>query len=455
MRPQSPRLDNFMRLYYLLATYLIKMALVATVAILATLGAAAPAPQPSWSSWPAPTAAQSIKIPLYDLTHGASFNITVGTPPQTIILLSDWTWQNTWVDTSRCGSIDDPTQCIPAGQNFFNDKQSSTYVNLTSESEQSFDGTDYTPGIPFRMSFGTDTVCMQGLPGAQLCQQNSELAFSDFAAELPFPQDIGGIFGFAPVLEGYNKTYQPTPYQFMQENLLNPVIGWHMCGDINSYESCSGADALHVMGGTEEEVFDVSQLLFHPIVINDCVNSGVHLSLSPSRNNYWSASWTGMWIEGTEFSLQNPNTSSTDPCNSIDPIAIVDQDAFGHGLVVPPAAFEHLTQISQATEINKTSPTPVNAGSEGLWSVPCAIVDSLPAINYELSGIQNITVMPEQYIDTEFIPGTCLLNARVWDRDIDGAQTFFGLTMLGRTYVIFDYANNLLGLAPLKKELWS
>jgi hypothetical protein len=432
---------------------------VAIIALLVPLTSAAPAAQGGswgpWTSWNAPARPEPFKIPLYDLSHGHSFNITVGTPPQTIILLSDWTWQNTWVDTPNCGGVDDPAQCIPAGQNYFNDKLSSTYVNLTAEAQQSYDGTDYTPGIPFRMSFGTDVVCMQGLPGQEICQQNSQIATSDFAAELPFVEDIGGIFGFAPVLPGYNKTYENTPYQFMQQNLLDPVIGWHSCENLHDKSTCSGADALHIMGGTDTDVYDPNTLVFHEIDVNDCVNSGVHLSLKPSRNNYWSATWTGMWIGDIEFSLANPNTSSTDPCNAISPIAIMDQDAFGHGLVVSVEAFNYLVNLTQATKVNDTSPIPVNGGAQGLWSVPCENTGSFPTVNYELSGKQNITVTPDLYIDTVFVPGTCFLNARVWDREVDGAQSFFGMTMLGRVYVVFDYVNNLLGLAPLSPTLWS
>ena len=38
--------------------------------------------------------------------------------------------------------------------------------------------------------------------------------------------------------------------------------------------------------------------------------------------------------------------------------------------------------------------------------------------------------------------------------DTDGAQTFFGLTLISRFYTVFDFANNLWGLAPLYPELY-
>ena len=382
--------------------------------------------------------------------HGAAFDITVGTPPQTIKMLSDWTWHQTWVDTPHCEGHASVADCIPETQNFFNDGASSTYRNTT-EVPQSYDGTDYTPGIPFAMTFATDVLCVTGLGGKKICDKKSEFQASNFAHKLPFVADIGGIFGYAPVLPGFNKTYFPTAYQFMRKNLIDPVIGWHMCGDLKSSATCSGQDFLTIMGTTARALYDNSRLVFHDIIVSPCVNSGQHLSLNPSRENYWSASWTGLWINKKPFPLTD--AASTDSCGSIDPIAVFDQDAFGHGVPVPPPAFKFLVKATHATQVSNDSSS-INGGSQGLFSVPCQNLSGLPTITYEFSHKQNITVVPAQYIDTKTDPGQCLLNARVWDRPVDGAQTFVGLTVLSRTYVQFDMKRNLVGLAPLKKYLY-
>lgn len=391
-----------------------------------------------------------ISIPMSESLHGAAFSVTVGTPPQIITMLSDWTWHTTWVDTPHCEGHASTADCIPTGQNFFNDGASSTYRNTT-DAPQSYNGTDYTPGIPFSMIFGTDVVCLSGLDGKKICDQKSVFEASSFAHELPFVADIGGIFGFAPVLPGFNETYFPTPYQFMLKNLLEPVIGWHMCGGLKSSQTCDGQDFLTIMGGTARKLYEASRKVFHHIVVSPCVNSGQHLSLTPSRENYWSASWTGLWINTKPFPLQDPSASG--PCDAIDPIAVFDQDAFGHGAPMPPVAFSHLVKATHARQISNDSSS-INGGSQGLFSVPCHNISGLPHITYELSHQQNITVAPAQYIDTKTSPGKCLLNARVWDRPVDGAQTFFGLTVLSRTYVEFDMKRNLVGLAPLKRFLY-
>lgn len=59
------------------------------------------------------------------------------------------------------------------------------------------------------------------------------------------------------------------------------------------------------------------------------------------------------------------------------------------------------------------------------------------------------------YIDRKAMPGTCLLNVRTWDRGVDGAQTFFGQVVLGRTYLKFEFDTLRTGIAPLRKGLYA
>ncbi|KAH8812403.1 aspartic peptidase domain-containing protein [Xylogone sp. PMI_703] len=403
---------------------------------------------------------KQILLPMRESTHGASFNITVGTPPQTVTLLSDWTWQTTWVDTAHCRGVHDVSLCIPPGQNFFDDAASSTFQATPELNGQTWLGTDYTPGIPFVTWFGKDTLCFESDAGGdQICMPETEISLSNFTDPLPVVFDIGGVFGFAPVLEGYNASFYPATYQFMKANLLNPVVGWHMCGLLKDAKTCYGEDYLTIMGGTDEAMYNASDIIYHDLDINPCVNSGTHLSLSPSRENYWSTTWTGFFIGDNKYSLRaedSPNYNSTNAspsCDPIDPIAIWDQDKFGHGAPMPLAAFDYLVGVTGAHKINDTA-APFNAGTQGLWAVPKNNTSNLPNINYELSKKQNITITPEQYIDCTYMPGTCLLNARTWDRPIDGAQTFFGLTVISHTYLVFDYDSNKVGVAPVKSSFY-
>lgn len=175
--------------------------------------------------------------------HGPTFNLTYGTPPQTITMLSDWTWQSTWFYTPFCRGSYSPATCVLPGQNSFAYESSSSYTP-TNESLQTFHGTDYTPGLPFTVSFGKDVMCLPNSNGEPLCNRGIEGQISDLAFEFPTVQDIGGIFGLAPVFDGFNATYLPAPWQFMKDGLLHPVVGWHMCAYLKDGRSCAGMDYL-------------------------------------------------------------------------------------------------------------------------------------------------------------------------------------------------------------------
>ena len=402
---------------------------------------------------PCPT----LRVPMIQSIHGPSFNLTFGTPPQTMIMLHDWTWQSTWLYSPYCKENFSIPDCVLPGQNYFDYERSSTYRNST-DAVQTFDGTDYTPGAPFTVSFGTDNLCLPGLPGHKsLCRSKTEVEISDLAFQFPTVQDIGGIFGLAPVLPGFNATYLPAPFQFMQSGLLEYVVGWHTCQGLKNKAACDQNDFLTIMGGTETTVYRTGNMKYHNIVVTPCINAG-NLKLTPGRDNYWSASWTGFWIGKSRISLQTATTeqlSTTDPtCSSIDPVAVFDEGGFGNGAPVPLSAFSTLTKITNATQIGSSAAI-LNQGKQGLWAVPCAAVRFLPSLVYELSGTQNITVTPVMYIDRKLQPGQCLLNARAWDRATNGAQTFFGLTVLERTYVAFDFDRLTVGLAPLNRNLYN
>ncbi len=190
----------------------------------------------------APHATQ-VSIPMVQGAHGPIFNLTYGTPPQTITMLSDWTWQSTWFYTPFCRGSYSPAGCVLPGQNAFAYESSSTYAP-TKDSIQTFDGTDYTPGLPFTVSFGTDVMCLPNSEGRPLCSKGIEGQISDLEFEFPTVQDVGGIFGLAPVLAGYNSTYFPAPWQYMKDGLLKPVVGWHMCAYLKDKSTCAGKDYL-------------------------------------------------------------------------------------------------------------------------------------------------------------------------------------------------------------------
>lgn len=211
------------------------IALLLTLLPLTTTANLLPSPQ-----HPRPT---QISIPMRQGVHGPIFNLTYGTPPQTITVLSDWTWQSTWFYTPFCRGAYSPSACVLPGQNAFAYGSSSTY-KATADKVQTFDGTDYTPGLPFTVSFATDVMCLPNSRGGSLCDGRIEGQISDLGFEFPTVQDVGGIFGMAPVFEGFNGTYLPAPWQFMKDGLLRPVVGWHMCAYLKDKRSCDGEDYL-------------------------------------------------------------------------------------------------------------------------------------------------------------------------------------------------------------------
>lgn len=277
-----------------------------------------------------PDDCKKILLPMTEGTHGAIINITVGNPPQKVGLLSDWTWHSTWVHTPDCEGVHSVDKCIKPGQMYYDEAKSSTFKNTTLK-ESTITGTDYTPGIPFITTFGKDEICFNSeANGEKKCLKDTVMMNSNLTNALPVVFDIGGVFGFAPVLKGYNETFYPAPFQFFKGGVLNSVMGWHMCEQLKDKKTCYGQDYLTVLGGTDTTVYNTRDMVYHDIVIDDCVNSGEHLSLKPQRNNYWSSKWTGFWIGNKSYSLKaevspNYNATSKNPkCDAIDPIAIWD-----------------------------------------------------------------------------------------------------------------------------------
>ncbi|KAF8849209.1 acid protease [Acephala macrosclerotiorum] len=405
-----------------------------------------------------------IILPMDDSVHGAAFNISLGTPAQTVTLLADWTWQNTWVDTPDCYGNYSVSGCIPKGQNFFNDQASTSFVDDKTQITQSWLGTDYTPGLGFRNDFGRDKLCFHSdANGENLCSPSVEISVSNFTSRLPVIFDIGGVFGLSPVLPEYNSTFWPTPYQMWKQGIIGSNNGWHMCGGLKDYSTCYGKKYLTILGGTDTTVYDTKKTVYHPTSFSPCLNSGPHLSLTPPRYNYWSTVWSGFWVGSTSYSLKaeaapgyNATTASPQ-CDPIDALAVWDQDKFGYGAAMPYAGFNALVSLTGA-HIAYNNNTPglfaVNSGNASIWAVDCAKVSSFPTLTYEFGYNQNITLVPSQYIDTSMYAGQCLLNARPWDRAIEGAQTFFGLTILSRSHLEFDFATNTVGISPLNENLY-
>ncbi|XP_078500856.1 gastricsin-like [Lissotriton helveticus] len=138
--------------------------------------------------------------------------ISIGTPPQSFMVLFDTGSSNLWVASTYCSS--------QACQNhpLFNPSQSSTYTSNNQQFSMSY-GSGSLTGV-----FGYDTVTVQGL---SITNQELGLSVNEPGTNFVYAQ-FEGIFGMAyPALSAGGAT---TPMQGMlQQNLLtNPIFSVSM-----------------------------------------------------------------------------------------------------------------------------------------------------------------------------------------------------------------------------------
>ncbi|THC91606.1 hypothetical protein EYZ11_008928 [Aspergillus tanneri] len=380
----------------------------------------------------------SVSIPMRSSPLGPLFNLSVGTPPQPMTVLSDWTWMSLFTRSAHCGGSYSATECIPSGQQWFNERRSTTFQN-TSFAATGWENTSFLPGVKFAVTYGKDTVCI-----GDICSDGTVIQLSNFSTVVTEVVPFGGIFGLAPVLPPLNETFYPASYQAYLGGKFGPQVGIHSCAALSSKETCNGDDMLTVFGCvTGGDIFDPSDLVFFDIEVEECLSRSAPLNVKPGRDNFWAVRWTGMWI-GTEMvSLQGGECAIG--CDDNVPRAVFDEGSEGYGAPVPHSALASLLQVTNATMVN------TSAGTK--YSIPCGMnLDDLPTLTYELQDKQNYTILPSTYV-TYRDDGCYDLDIKAWDFNKNGPMALFGQTFLERLYVVLDFATLQVGLAPLREEL--
>jgi hypothetical protein len=391
------------------------------------------------ASTAAPSATASIALPVQSSALGPLFNITVGTPPQPLTVMSDWTWMSLFTRSAHCEGSYDVTNCIPPGQQWYNERQSTTFHN-TSYEATAWENTAFLPGYPFAVTYGQDSVCMGGI-----CSDETVFQLSNFNITIPYAVPFGGIFGLAPVLPSLNETFFPASYQAYLAGHLGPQVGFHSCAALSSKETCGGGDMQLVLGGTAgPDVYDPSEsnLVWFDVEAAAWLSKSAPLNVRPARNNFWAVQWTGMWMGEKSLPLTQSTTSGG---GDTVPLAVFDEGSEGYSAPVPATVLDALLSATNATVVS----TP----SGSTYSLPCDIDQgSLPILRYELQGKHNYTIPPSAYITRS--DEVCQLRIRVWDFESNGPMALFGAAFLERLYIILDFANLQVGLAPLRTELF-
>ncbi|KAI8665180.1 Peptidase A1 domain-containing protein [Fusarium sp. Ph1] len=400
---------------------------------------------------------KSVAVPAVWNGFGYLFNITVGTPPQELTMLSDWTWMSLFVRSGRCLNQYDPSLCLGAsGQTWFDERASTSFAN-TSLPQLSWPLTAFAPN--FTVDYGTDDVCI-----GDLCSAGTVLQVSDF----PYPGEgipkvpFGGIFGMAPVTAGLNETFHPANYQAWKAERLGSRVGWNSCAALASSDPCLGGEAKLVFGGTDSSLYDNDTLRIYEIQNPDWLSDAFY-PLTPPRENYWTTPLTGSWILGTseEESRNFAVPFSGSNGSHVTPLAVLDEGSEGLGAPLSLNAYNWLVDQVRGTlasndaiqEIHAQGSSGFNTVEQNWYTVSCDDIDSYPQLVYELNGHTNYTVPPQDYVTKLGDTSTCYLNVNVWKygrtEDGNAKVALLGLAFLKRLYVVLDFETQSFGLAPL------
>ncbi|PYH88402.1 acid protease [Aspergillus ellipticus CBS 707.79] len=471
------------------AIYLSSTATTTTLPTLSTLITLLP----SWihTSPPLPTS-----VPGYWNTYGYLFNITVGTPPQTLTVLSDWAWMSLFARSGRCLNTHDPALCVAPGQTFYNETASTSY-SPTALPQLQWPTNLFCP--QFTVDYISDTICLT----PSLCTPPSttfQASHFPFSGDWIPIQPFTGIFGMAPVIPGLNQTFHPVFYQAWKAGrTASAQIGWNACADLPSRTPCLDGDAKFVFGGSDTSLYDEEQMEWYPTVAPTWLGQEMYAPIQPPIYNFWSARWTGGWIVTAEggwsrdyavrfpagalvrgeegrsmpFDYPGPDITSEEGKGDgegegewITPLAVLDDDSEGLGVPVTANSYDEMIRLTDAVQASPeiaaaimaqgtSSPTGSHTGE--WYLVECARAESLPSLVYELDHRVNYTVRPEAYVQEivgEGVEGLCYLNLNVWKHSItgngDATLISLGLGFLKGLYVVLDYERVAFGLAPLR-----
>ncbi|KAH8391413.1 lysosomal aspartic protease [Drosophila serrata] len=308
--------------------------------------------------------------------------ISIGTPPQYFNVVFDTGSANLWIPSVQCLATDVACQ----QHNQYNSSASSTYV----ASGQNFSieyGTGSVTGY-----LATDTVTINGLAitsqtfGEAISQPGN--SFTDVA----FDGILG--MGFQQIAED---NVVPPFYNLYTEGLIDaPVFGFYLARNGSAEDG-----GQLTLGGTDQSLIS-GEMTYTPV----------------TQQGYW------------QFSVNNITWNGTVVSSNVQAIA----DTGTSLIACPPAAYAQINQLIGAILI------------QGDYYVPCATVDSLPVLTFNIGGT-NFDLPPSVYIQT-YTDGnynTCMSTFTYIGTDF----WILGDVFLGQYYTEFDFGQNRVGFANL------
>lgn len=407
------------------------------------------------------TSSKVVSIPAFWTTYGYIFNITIGTPPQQLAVLSDWTWTSLFTRSGRCHNVYDVSRCLAEGQAYFNEKNSSTFHNTSLESF-TWPHTAFAPN--FTVDYARDSVCT----GA-ICTKDTVIQLSDFAYEGPeIPiQEFGGIYGLAPVTPHPDPRFQPHFYQAWKRHQAAPRVGWNSCAKLSSSQPCLNGDSKLVFGGSDTTLYNQSEMTWYRTQKTSFI-PGTKSLYYPQPNDMWATRWTGGWIAAqngiwSRNYAVNFTSTTRHGKNTSSPMVILDEGSEGLGAALSAAAYSHLVEMTSASPANNETVAAIRGqgtssgtGTEEQewYLVDCVKTMEFPSLVYELDGRANYTVGPEDYVQKLDATGQCYLNINLWPYlNVEGGNSevlLLGLAFLQNYYVVLDFEKSKFGLAPLR-----
>ncbi|UKZ74616.1 hypothetical protein TrVFT333_002286 [Trichoderma virens FT-333] len=366
--------------------------------------------------------------------------ISIGTPPQEIISLMDWTWINQFTLSTVClGNPHDTASCLAPGQVFFNQSESSTFANQTSlYPSRTWNPNGFFGPAPLTVQFGHDVQHVGNL--------SAPTTF--MLADMQFPQPgafpFTGVFGLSPVFKSDNQSTQSTFYQFWKQGVYSSPIGSFLYCYNSTFGNtaparalCNGNDALQTLGGYHSNFIQSGSLQWYDSVINLQVNI-IDIITSPEILNYWA-------LPVTKHSIGN----ESQPLNMTASGAIFDYASFGRGAPVSVNSYARLVELTGATPITLDASLAPNNGAQAFHSVPCSKVPKLPPQVPVRRRNSRVANPPQNYVEKIAVSSTqtvCVLNVRTLG-DGDWIIGNLGETFAKDKVILFDFDKLKVGIA--------
>jgi hypothetical protein len=320
------------------------------------------------------------------------------------------------------------------------------------------------------VDYGSDVQTI-GPVTSRIVLQTSNIQPGIFTA---YPLPFGGIYGMMPDPRGENGKSQrcvvggveslyyhgfprvehmadhiisasdlaPFNQQYRSKAWPQPYSAFAFCPNPSCPE---GADAIQTLGGYSPALARKG-LSWYDIVEVPEVNE-IDFTFAPGVYSYWSIGLSGLYI-GNQ--AQKLNTTAIQTKEGV-PAAIFDHASKGRGVPLSVDAYANLVKIAGGKPIAANSPllTPSapNNGPQPFFSFDCKKAKSLPPISYTFTGSRKQwSVEASEYVVN--VSGTCILNIRTIG---EGSYLLgnFGENFLKGKYIVFDYANQRVGLAEV------